>query len=695
MTDWLFSSLLGGTLRVAEALISAAPTLLVGLMVAAVLRFYFGTDGTRRLFGGSSLRALPQSWAIGMLLPVCSIGVLPILIEMRRARLKAGALSAFALSAPLFNPLSLLYGVTLSRPYVILMFAFGSLIVVTAVGLIWDSFDRSTNEQVPPTGNDFNTLIGVHRLFAVIVYCCRQFVGPVGLWTIAACVGVATLASVLPWGALGHAMGRDDWMAPARMAGVAIPAYATPMLAMSQLGMMFQHANSPGAAFILLVIGAGVNFGTIAWMCRYFGLKSVMVWFGSLMILVVAIAYAINRPLIPPGVNPSKHTHAFDIYSNPIHKLDGDSGSFAIEKLQEKFGPIAQVCSLLFAAIGLSGLTFRALGISSERMAEKARVPQPVSKADKPVSYDRIVGSQVVGGKLITGLVVISVVMCYAFYPSPEECMEEIKFIRADAMSGVLSGDADHAKFFIPRWDEWSRRMEVGAFLRRGKVTPYQRMQGFLLRKKLDGLEHELEHEHDDPKDMRELVNDILLSNTRWVRAYNDPYDPNAPTTGIEVANSTKEEVEHPRHHQHDAEGSHDHSHDGLDGSHSHGHGHSHRHADAPHGGKIISLGHDRQTTGIRNPHLEVMPVEDGELIIYPLKESLGILRPVKERPGEIEIKLHDSNDSVLNMSWNDEEVSFRLPIPDIKHDVARGTWMLTDEIRFEFDVQLESEDSN
>src|SRR6056297_2059234 len=130
--------LVGGLIRIAQGFIAAAPTLLVGLLIAAILRYYLGREGTRRLFGGDSLRSIPQSWLVGMLLPVCSIGVLPILVEMVRARVKPGALTAFALSAPLFNPLSLLYGMTLSRPLVILMFAFGSLVVVTAVGWLWD-----------------------------------------------------------------------------------------------------------------------------------------------------------------------------------------------------------------------------------------------------------------------------------------------------------------------------------------------------------------------------------------------------------------------------------------------------------------------------------------------------------------------------------------------------------------------------
>ena len=101
MSEWFFKAIYGGAIRTCEALLAATPTLLVGLLVAAILRFYFDKAGIRKVFGGSTLRALPQSWAIGMLLPVCSIGVIPILLEMRRARVKAGAMSAFALSAPL------------------------------------------------------------------------------------------------------------------------------------------------------------------------------------------------------------------------------------------------------------------------------------------------------------------------------------------------------------------------------------------------------------------------------------------------------------------------------------------------------------------------------------------------------------------------------------------------------------------
>src|SRR6056297_140522 len=343
--------LVGGLVRVAQGSVAAAPTLLVGLLIAAILRYYLGRDGTRRLFGGDSLRALPQSWMVGMLLPVCSIGVLPILIQMRRSGVKPGAMSAFALSAPLFNPLSLLYGLTLSRPLVIILFAVGSLVIVTALGLLWDALDRR-KQTVFATEQDADDsgLIGPRRLAATMVQMARDATGMPLALTFLGLTGLAVLAAVLPYGAMQSSVERDDPMAPLRMMLVAVPVYATPMLAMSQLGMMFQHANTPGAAFTLLILGTGMNVATPIWFGKQFGWKPTVVWMMSLIVIVLGISYGINRPLISPGVDPAGHTHAFDIYANPMSaysKLDFDS----LQDLVTKNLDISMLASLAALAV--------------------------------------------------------------------------------------------------------------------------------------------------------------------------------------------------------------------------------------------------------------------------------------------------------------------------------------------------------
>lgn len=530
--------LFGGLIRVIQGFAAAAPTLLVGLLIASIMRYYLGVAGSRRLFGGESLRSLPQSWLVGMLLPVCSIGVLPILFEMRRARVKPGAMSAFALSAPLFNPLSLLYGLTLSRPVVIILFAIGSLIVVTTLGLLWDGISKrqqrassdtdveSSADSSADSSDDY--LIGIRRVYATIVHFARQSTGTTMLATLFALLGLALLAAVLPYGAMQSEVERDDPLAPLKMMLVAIPVYATPMLAMGQMGMMFQHANSPGASFTLLILGAGMNLATPVWFARHYGIKAASLWLSSLLVIVLAISYAINKPLVPPGVEPAGHTHAFDIYANPLsayHALDFNT---LIETVgtEMDIGVIVSLAAL--AIVASAGLIFRLAKIDEASLKRSAKAGSFASSLESESAQTRrgldvVVPPGVIGATMIGGLVALSVVACYAYYPSPRECLEEIRLARAECLSAANSGQVDHALFWLPVWEDWSRRLEVGTFIRTGEVRPYQRMQGYLIRKKLETLEHELEHDPFEADETKRVVSDLLGTSSRWIEAFRPP----------------------------------------------------------------------------------------------------------------------------------------------------------------------------
>ena len=397
-----------------------------------------------------------------------------------------------------------------------MMFAIGSLIVVTLVGMLWDRLARDLGESEDP---DAVQVIGIRRIGASFVYMCRELCGAAGAWTLVAALGMFLLAVFLPHGALQHSVGPDDWSAPARMLTVSIPVYATPMVAMSQLGMMFQHANSPGAAFNLLVLGAGLNLATVIWMARTYGVRSVATWFVGLGVVVLLISYSINRPLVPPGVEPADHTHAFDVYTNPLHGSESISKQFISETVEERFGLIEQITVSIVGIVLVAGLLFRLLGVSEHTFRKPGHDSLDVG------SVDRIVAPQTVGATMIVGVIALSIAMCYSFYPSADECLEELKFIRADALSAAIAGNYDHAVFWIPRWDDWLRRTEVGVALRTGGTTPYQRMQGYLMRKKLETLEHELMHDDHDRDVIDAIVKDLTMANARWVKAFRPKKD--------------------------------------------------------------------------------------------------------------------------------------------------------------------------
>jgi uncharacterized membrane protein YraQ (UPF0718 family) len=489
----------GGVLRFAQALIQATPTILVGLAVAGILRRLLGHEGTRRLFGCGTWRELPQAWLIGMILPVCSLGVIPVARQMRRAGIAGGTVLAFAMTAPLFNPLSLLYGLTLSEPFVIFAFAMGALIVVTVVGGAWDRlFPGTAHEEPAPPPVAF----GLRRMAAIVVAAAREIVGPSLGYIVLALLGVVFLSAVLPPGSLQSTMEHKNPYAPLAMAAVAIPAYATPMVAMSQLGSMFQHANSVGAAFVLLTLGAGINLGLIAWMFRCYGPARGTAWVAILLSVVLGLAYAVENPLHPSEIEPAGHTHAFDIYCRPFEPGSRELPQTVVAKLKEDLQPFERVGLTVLASLAVLGLALKALDRRWRIEDWLERAPEPSGRA--PAWLNVSVSAPVLGGVALAGLVAFSVVGCFAYYPAPKEVFDEMYILKGEVLSAANSGNNKHAGHFIPVWDDWTRRLQVGVFLREGSLSPYRRMKAKVFRDRLEFLKHAVEE--GDKDETREYV---------------------------------------------------------------------------------------------------------------------------------------------------------------------------------------------
>ena len=311
----LYTLFWGGALRGAQCLLQASPFIVTGLVVAGIFQRLLGPAAIRTMFGHGTRAAIPRAWAIGMSLPICSLGAIPVARELRRAGLSGGTILAFVLAAPLFNPLSLLYGLTLSEPITIFAFGLCTLAVVTVVGLIWDRLFPNTGiAEVPPP----RVQQGLRRMLAVAVVGAREIAGPSLMFILIGVLGLVALSCILPQTALQRTMSHTNPWAPLLMAAIAIPAYATPMMAMSQLAAMFQHGNSVGAAFTLLTLGAGTNLGLVLWMHRSYGWQKMSVWLGLLLFVVLAFSYGIEKPLYPSATEPADHTPAFDIYCRPF-----------------------------------------------------------------------------------------------------------------------------------------------------------------------------------------------------------------------------------------------------------------------------------------------------------------------------------------------------------------------------------------
>lgn len=489
--------LAGGGLRLAEVIIYSAVWIVSGCFIAAVFRCMLGESKVRQLFADGTRWGLVTGWLIGMLLPVCSFGVIPIVRELHRSGVNRGTIVAFGLTAPLFNPMSVLYGLTLSDPIAILSFSLCALVIVSVLGYVWDRWGKS--ESVEHADEKLPTP-GIKRSVAVIDAASRELIGPTLGYIAVGILASVIFAVLVPKGYLQGQVERDNLFAPITVALMATPIYSSPLLAMSQIGGMFQHGNSIGAAFSLLILGAGTNIGLLLWFGMTYGAKRVAMFYLLLMVSTVGLAYAIDEPLYPKGVDPAGHSHAFDVYTNPFHSRGSNLYASAQTQAQDFWLKNEFGGTYLMVGLMVVGLAFS--------LVRKLVDLEPwLVKEDERSGLNREVPGWVLGLTVVIGLITASVTGCYLYYPAPKDLLADMSMINTECVLSARLEDWEAAEKWIGYSDDLSRRLEVGVFLRQGKVAEFQGSKARVYREKLDVLKEYVEAKN--PNGIVEKAQDV------------------------------------------------------------------------------------------------------------------------------------------------------------------------------------------
>ena len=485
----------GVLLRCGQLVIEASLTLIVGVVVAGVLRRMLGPAGTRHLFG-TGIKGLFRGWLAGVLLPVCSLGVIPVAREMRRAGVPGGTVLSFVLAAPLLNPISFLYGLTLADPMTILTFCGFSLLLSTAAGFLWDrvfagpSDVSESSERAALADAEPLPVYGIKRILSVAVTAIRELTGRDLTYYAMGIFGSALLAGIIPNASLQNTMKHDDLISPVLMTLIAVPLFSSPLSGMMKIGLMFDHGNSVGAAFVLFSLGIGTCLGTLLWLALDFRFQRILPWFLSYVAIILGLAYVTQPLLDDPRRERIAHTHAFDDYSNPFSSGMGNL-ELVLAKWKEKFTPLERPAVYGLAVMFVLGIALR-LSRCDGRIEQWLTTPAPKREGKVP-QFDVIVPGSVLAGVAISGLIVFSMASAFLYYPDREQCFAEMVAIHADAMLAVRTNRPEsgndktqEAIRHLERWDLVARKLEVGTYLRSFKLTEAQKKSANDLREEIE-----------------------------------------------------------------------------------------------------------------------------------------------------------------------------------------------------------------
>ena len=277
-----------------------APWLVFGFLMAGVIAVWIPRNWVNRMMGGrSGFGGVLRAVAIGVPLPICSCGVLPIATGLRKHGAGKGPTAALLVSTPQTGIDSILATYALmgpvfavARPIAAALTGIVGGVVVAAVG--GEDAESAAVEDAPATSR------GIKAIFWQAY---RRLLGSVAK-PLAIGLAISALVTVLvPDNFFADAFHGSDWIAMPVMALVGFPMYVCSTASIPIAASLVAKGVSPGAAFVFLMVGPAMNAMSLTTVSALFGRKAAAAY--VTVIIVGAILCGITINLIPNALPAS------------------------------------------------------------------------------------------------------------------------------------------------------------------------------------------------------------------------------------------------------------------------------------------------------------------------------------------------------------------------------------------------------
>ncbi len=287
-----------------------APYLLLGFLVAGLLSVYVSPAWLERHLGGRGWGPIWRAALLGVPLPLCSCGVIPVAASLRQHGASKAATTSFLLSTPQTGVDSIAVTGAILGP----LFAVLRPVIALLTGLLGGGLvravtrDEATATVVPPS----LPAVRGPRLRRVLHYGFEVLPRDIGRALLVGLLLAALITVLVPPGALAKVLGGG--LVPILvMIAVGMPLYVCATGSVP-LAAGFIHAGvAPGAVLAFLIAGPATNAAAVTTLHRVLGRRTLIVYLGTVAASAVAAGLLVNA-LVPaeglrlPGLHAG-HDH--------------------------------------------------------------------------------------------------------------------------------------------------------------------------------------------------------------------------------------------------------------------------------------------------------------------------------------------------------------------------------------------------
>lgn len=289
-----------------------SPYILLGFILAGMLHVFIRPDTMSRHLSGHGWRPVVKAALLGIPLPLCSCGVLPTAVALRRQGASKGASTSFLIATPQtgVDSIAATYAL-LGLPFAIVR-PIAALVGSVAGGMAVDRSDKNGDNDMPVNTSATACSDGccqsaaeaeaprgfINKMWAAVKYGLTDMVASVGKWLVIGLVVAAVITVAVP-DSLFLSLAEYPLLAMLVMVAVAVPMYVCATGSIPIAMSLMLKGLTPGVGFVLLMAGPAANFASVMVLSKSLGRRVTAVY--VLSVVVTAILFGLLIDYLLPA----------------------------------------------------------------------------------------------------------------------------------------------------------------------------------------------------------------------------------------------------------------------------------------------------------------------------------------------------------------------------------------------------------
>ncbi len=286
-------------------LCESALFILTGFFIAGILHTLMGKGEWVKWLKGFGARSVILASAVGLPLPLCSCGVLPAAVSLKKRGASNGAVLSFLISTPETSVQSVLLTYSLLGPVMAIFRPVAAMVTALLTGLVENLLAASDTaepdqgcsqalsccgfspeQEAEPRSEEATFAAGLQHAFVDI------FDAVVG-WLLLGIAVAAAIQVVVPDFVIEAAFG-NPLQAMLLMLVIGVPLYVCAESSTPIAAALIAHGMSPGAALVFLLAGPATNIGAVGLLSRQLGRRTVVVYLAGIAVLSLAMGLTLD-----------------------------------------------------------------------------------------------------------------------------------------------------------------------------------------------------------------------------------------------------------------------------------------------------------------------------------------------------------------------------------------------------------------